>query len=202
LEAGGVLSSGLITVPVSLGPTSQSQFYSGKVPQLPDPLPHHIRRAWGAVTGMSGGSLEGWWKDLLNRMIQRNLFDLRPHFIPSFRQITTKLPEFYTEFAVQSGDKHLIDQLAELAHPSYDEQDKKLQFEKLRKFIGGIINDPNVSIEIPSNRMTINVRSGDNFLPIEALGSGKAHKAPLTEGGERRWGLFLDVGRSRNRKLL
>lgn len=172
LEAGGVLADRTLSIPVTLGEASQGRMYSGAPPTLPHPEQHEIQRAWNAVTGMTGGAFRGWWTDLLNRFIQSNQFDPRPHFIPAFRQITTKLEEFYSEFSRDAGDRHLIEQLADLAHPPYDQQEKKIEFEKLRRFIGGIIGNPDVEIEIPNDRLTINVKSDENFLPIEALGAG------------------------------
>ena len=172
LEAGGALNSGFLNVPMTLGDANQGRYYSGPIPTLTTTEQHEIQRAWANVASMSGGSFNSWWPDLINRFIQNSLFDLKPHFVPAFRQIPTKLEEFHSEFSKQSGDRHLVDELSELAHPSYDQQEKKLQFEKLRRFIGDIIDDPSVEIEIPNDRSTINVKSGGNFLPIEALGSG------------------------------
>lgn len=172
LETGRVLQDEKMIVGITLGEASQGRYYTGSVPELPSADQREIQRAWSSTASMSGGSFDNWWPDLINKIIQRSLFDIRPHFIPAFRQIPTKLEEFYSEFPKQSGDQHLIEQLAELAHPPYDQQDKKLKFEKLRKFIGEIIGNPSVEIEIPNNRLTINVKSDGEFLPIEALGSG------------------------------
>lgn len=171
-RAGVIDDQGLIALPITLQAAQQGNYYAGGVPNFEGPDVRNISHAWSTVTGTSGGSINNWYPGLLNKIIQRILFDIKPHFIPSFRQLPTKSDAYEDEYVKHPGGSHLIDELAALANPPYDQQDKKLQFEKLRSFIGDIINDPRVEIEIPADRSTINVKSGVAFLPIEALGSG------------------------------
>lgn len=152
---------------------SGGKYYQGSVPAADRDTQIQIQNLWHLVTRTSGGAYEQhWFPDLYNRIIQRSLPVVKSHYIPSFRQIPTRMQEFSDEYPGPSSEAHIIDQLAELAYPSYTEQAKKQDFERLRRFIGRIIGDADVSIEIPNDRKTINVRTGDSFLPIESLGSG------------------------------
>lgn len=128
---------------------------------------------WAAVTGQSGGGFDHHWHpELMTTLLQRQVSDIDPIYIPSFRQIETRLPEFASEYKEAVSGDHLIDELAALAYPPYDQQHLKEDFERLRRFIGEVINRPNVDIQIPHDRKTINVRTDKSVVPVEALGSG------------------------------
>lgn len=128
---------------------------------------------WVALTHYTGGGdFNQWYAAIQNALVQLALEDINPHYIRTFRQITTRLEGFQDEYTLSNGGEHIIDELAELANPDWDQQHKKVQFEKLRSFVGEVIENPNVQIEIPTNRKTINVKAGGSYLPLEALGSG------------------------------
>jgi hypothetical protein len=128
---------------------------------------------WRALTRQSGGGFkQHWHPELIDFFIQKQLGELDPIYIPSFRQIETRLTEFKTEYKEAAPGDHLIDELAALAYPPYDKQELKDRFERLRRFIGEVINRPHVDIQIPHDRKTINVKTDSSVVPIEALGSG------------------------------
>lgn len=162
----------LIRFDVSLSNVNQDSRYVGTVPSLTGQKLRDLKTLEGHVTGTQHGDMAASFRSLMGRLFQQYQRRLAPHYIPSFRQISTRLEEFQKEYAAASNEKHLIDGLAELSAPRYDEQHKKSDFERLRKFVGKVIDDPDVKIEIPADRSTINVKSGENFLPIESLGSG------------------------------
>jgi hypothetical protein len=125
------------------------------------------------TTGQSGGSFsEHWYPQILQRLFEKYNTGLDWVYVPAFRQIDTKLDEFSHEYRKSGGEHHIIDELAEIASPRYDEQEKKESFEKLRCFIGDIANRPDIRIDIPHDRSTINVNFDGHVVPIEALGSG------------------------------
>lgn len=148
-------------------------FFSGNAPKADQHTQQAFYRVWTLATGSTSGSFEHhWFREVINRITGKALQDVDCYYIPSFRHIPTRMGDFQDEFSIASQGDHIIDRLAGLAYPAYNEQHKKEDFERLRRFVASIINDPDVSIEIPNDRQTINVRTGNSFLPIEALGSG------------------------------
>ncbi|WJY19318.1 AAA family ATPase [Alteriqipengyuania flavescens] len=162
----------IFRLPITTQSISRGGLYAGEVPTLNPQDSRDVHVLWNRLTGMSGGSINQWYPGILNKLLEAARFSVRPYFIPSFRQLPTRLEEFHAELPHDIGGEHLIDRLADLAHPPYDQQQLKQKFEKLRKFVGRILSDDDVEIEIPNDKQTINVRSGGAFLPIEALGSG------------------------------
>lgn len=167
---------GLLALPISSQSVTAGHYFARESP-LPDNLnPGYWQAMWRALTGASssGDLPRHWYPGVMDKLIQHVMQSVEPYYIPSFRQIPTRLPEdFGSEYThAVSESRHIIDDLAELALPAWDEQHKRESFEKLRSFIGQVIDDPDVAIEIPADRTTINVNTGGTFLPIEALGSG------------------------------
>jgi hypothetical protein len=152
---------------------NQGRYYQGPAPAADRDTQVLIQSLWSLATGTGGGAYDQhWFPGLYNRIIQQSLPTVQSHYIPSFRQIPTRMQEFSDEYSKADSEVHIIEQLADLAYPSYTQQAKKQEFERLRRFIGSIIGDTDVAIEIPNDRQTINVKTGGNFLPIETLGSG------------------------------
>lgn len=158
---------------ITTGQVERGARYVGAAPNTDHATQQVFYQIWSQITGSSGGGFDQhWFPGVMNKLVELSLADLETHFIPSFRQISSRMEQFQGEYSIDNGGEHIIDRLAELAYPSYTEQEKKNDFEKLRHFIGAIIDDPEVSIEIPNDKKTVNVRTGERFLPIEALGSG------------------------------
>ena len=160
---------------ISLSAIDRDRRFVGQTPQADQAVQQAFYQIWHSLTHSTGGGFaEHWFPGVMNRIIQQSLTNVQPFYVPSFRQIPSRMAAFQDEFAPapDAGEDHIIEKLAALAYPSYTEQSRKHEFEKLRKFVGSIIGDENVQIEIPNDRKTINVKTGQGFLPIEALGSG------------------------------
>jgi hypothetical protein len=164
-----ILDGAFLAVPATRGNQQlsvvRSEFPSGVSTNL-------TQQIWHALTQRINGGAQAWHEELLNNLLQSTAMKLDVVYIPSFRQIETRLSEFEQEYRKWEGGSHIIDRLAELAYPPYDKQEMKKDFENLRRFIGNVIDRPDVSVEIPNDRKTINIKADRNFVPIEALGSG------------------------------
>lgn len=130
--------------------------------------PPEWQSLWVALTGYSGGDLHNSW-------IPTTLKEL--FFIPS----TT--PEIEIIPAIRKiGDKGskpsdfsgegIIERLAQIQNPSYENQDLKIKFDKINNFIRNVLNDNSATIEIPYERDMINIHMDNKTLPIESLGTG------------------------------
>lgn len=130
------------------------------------------QQIWSAITQRNGGGFSHWHSELMQRLLHESIKPLEVVYIPPYRQIETRLEEFNNEYRMTSDNDHLIDRLSELAHPPYDKQDLRKQFDALVRFVADIIDRPDAWVDIPANRKTINVRTDNAVVPIEALGSG------------------------------
>lgn len=111
---------------ITTGAIGQGRRYVGDVPNADHSTQQTFHNIWSSLTGSSGGGFaEHWFPATMNRIIEKTLFRLNPHYIPSFRQIPSRMPEFQDEYAQAAGDDHIIERLAALAYPSYTEQKRK-----------------------------------------------------------------------------
>ncbi|NRD89817.1 hypothetical protein C8024_10665, partial [Sphingopyxis sp. BSNA05] len=134
---------------------------------------HDVSRMWTSLTGTSGGSFEQhWYPGVGNEIVKAAALNLQPHYIKTFRLVSTRLAEFESEYPIASADGHLIDQLSELERPNWDQQQKKEDFANLESFVRELLEDDEVSIEIASNKTHIIVNANGRHIPLEALGSG------------------------------
>ncbi|MEA1015038.1 ATP-binding protein [Sphingosinicella sp. LY1275] len=133
---------------------------------------HTAQQIWVTGGQSSGNFAQHWYPDILQRLLEEQVGRIDCVYVPAFRQLDTRLEKFAHEYRLSSEGEHIIDELAAVASPTYENQDKKTSFEKLRAFIGDIVGRPNVQIEIPYDKSTINVNLDGQVLPIEALGSG------------------------------
>lgn len=164
----------LLRIPIA-HPRTQSRpdFPANEFPPPTELNQHAWKGLWQSLTNMSGGGFSNWYPESRQKLIELVRDDLKCVYIPSFRQLTTRLPEFSDELATASPDEHhLIDSIHELANPPWNQQEKKLRFLKLRDFMRELLENDAVEIEVPSDRKTINVSTFGTPLPIEALGSG------------------------------
>lgn len=129
-------------------------------------------RIW-ASTGRSGGNFgQNWYPEIMDVLYQAGLSTVDCLYVPSFRQLDTRLPDFKDEYVFRENEEHIIDELAVFYSPPYYEQEKRQSFEKLRNFIADIADCPDIKIDIPHDRRTINVNMNGEVMPLEALGSG------------------------------
>jgi len=66
----------------------------------------------------------------------------------------------------------LINRLAELQNPGFDQQRLKEQFEQINTFLRTVTDNPNATLEIPYDRSMILVHMDDKTLPLASLGTG------------------------------
>lgn len=132
-------------------------------------------------------------QDTLVRLEKSILQDQLPNiptvYVPAFRQIRTRLSAFHDEYEKDvDTEEHIIDELIKFSNPTYDKQEQRESFEKLRDFIADITLIDDIGIDIPHDKSTINVEIDGHKRPIETLGSGVhelfllASKIVLNEG--------------------
>jgi len=66
----------------------------------------------------------------------------------------------------------LIEKLARLQIPDYNEQHLKEEFDQINNFLRSVTGNPSAAIEIPNVRDKINIRMDDKILPLQSLGTG------------------------------
>lgn len=124
---------------------------------------------WSALTGQSQGSYSAHWFDETIRHIT-NAFQIRVpniNLIPAKRELGIKGENFD-----DLSGKGLIDRLAELQNPEWDQQEKRLQFKKINQFLSTVIEKPDATLEVPSERGHLLVHIDNKVLPLSALGTG------------------------------
>lgn len=147
--------------------------YPKLAPDIESQHKKNFNLIWNYLTSSTGGSYEQhWYPKTMEHFVSKSKETFTAFFIPSFRQIPTRMEEFTDEYAKDTGETHVIDKLAEIAYPSYSDMEQTEKFNLLRDFIAEIIEDPDVEIQIPNDRKTINIKTRGQFYPIEMLGSG------------------------------
>lgn len=114
----------------------------------------------------SGGSLDTWVTQVVVDLMHAIKLP-KPSLIPAIRQIG-KTGEPFDDM---SG-KGLIDQLAEVQSPRFEDSHKKALFVKINAFLKSVTDDPTAQLEVPHTRENILVHMGSRHLPLESLGTG------------------------------
>jgi predicted ATP-dependent endonuclease of OLD family len=126
------------------------------------------RLLWNILSGKSGGGTESQW-------IAEILKETRPiqfkcpniDLVPTVRKIGdpgTKPDDF-------SGIG-IIESLAQLQNPSYDNQESKEGFNKINEFLRQVTENQTAELEIPYDRNMILVHMDQKTLPLSSLGTG------------------------------
>ena len=121
-------------------------------------------------SGFRGGGVPGW-VEYFNKAIDPfpRIQPVRFVEIPSARKVIDSGTAFDGTF----GDKKIIHTIAEWERPDIQNlQDHSEKFEKLLQFARTVLEDPDVSLQIPYQRDTIHVIKDGKTLPIERLGTG------------------------------
>lgn len=106
----------------------------------------------------------------INLRMRRNL---NPHYIKTFRQLSTRLDGFEDEYERTGiSQPHLIDEISRLERPGFYEQEEKEKFKSLGKFVRNLLQDETIEIEVSADKTHICVIQNEKTLPLEALGSG------------------------------
>ncbi len=123
---------------------------------------------WSALTGISGGGLiEDWIPETLRIISPVNSSVPPITVIPAIREVKDKKDD-ETDF---SGIG-LIERLAELQNPDYQNQHLKKKFERINLFLRKVTGNKKAQLEIPFNRETILVHMDGRTLPLSHLGTG------------------------------
>lgn len=90
--------------------------------------------------------------------------------IGAFRRITNTEPGTVIE-----GDHDgagLIERLARLQNPGFDEPQNRERFGRINRFVQTLFDDPDAEIDVPHDRKTLLIRYEDQWLPLENYGTG------------------------------
>lgn len=158
----GVLNSGKLFPYIAESEEALKEIPSKVAPQLWDRLESFIK----------GSSYGGRPREVMARVITslvglKNISFPQPLLIPAKRQLSNK-GEVFEGF---SG-KGLIDRLAELQNPGFDDRKKRDDFDKINQFLREVTGKEEAELEVPSHRDYLLVHMDNKVLPLEALGTG------------------------------
>lgn len=123
---------------------------------------------WNALTGSRGGAIfQHWIPETIHALTQ---LDVKT---PSFQLISAirKVGGPDTQPTDYSG-VGLIDRMAKIQNPAFQDQVLKRKFEKINEFTRQVLENDSAIIEIPYDRNMIVVHMDGKSLPIDQLGTG------------------------------
>jgi predicted ATPase len=124
---------------------------------------------WGALTGRGGGDLKAHWiPETLAALSPIGLEPPEISLVPAIRRIE----QGGSDETDNHGGIGLINRLAKLQNPSYDQQHLKDRFEEINNFLRNVTGNPTATLDIPFDRDTINVDMDRKTLPLSSLGTG------------------------------
>jgi len=89
--------------------------------------------------------------------------------IPNFRKIIEQKED--QESNIVDG-KNIISKLFEMQLPTYRKEENKLKFLKIQEFVRDLLDDPNITIEIPHDKQNMLVKMNGYRRPLESFGTG------------------------------
>lgn len=117
---------------------------------------------------MRGGGINAWKSDSLHTLKSFVHFPKsKCSIIPAKRQLGPK-----NQIFDDLSGKGLIDQLAEIQSPDHHEQQKRISFDKINRFLQLVTGKLDAEIEVPHHREHLLVHIDDKVLPLESLGTG------------------------------
>jgi len=121
------------------------------------------------LTDTWGGSLENNWIPDVIKWIARNSIKELPKImlIPAKRQLGAKDETFE-----DLSGRGLLDHLASIQNPGFQDQEKKQKFIKINEFLRSVTGKSDATLEVPANREHLLVHIDNKVLPLEALGTG------------------------------
>jgi len=90
-------------------------------------------------------------------------------FIPDFRKISEE--EEDQKSNVVDG-KNIISEMFKMQLPTYGQEENKLKFLKIQKFVRDLLDDQNINIEIPHDKKNMLVEMNGYRRPLESFGTG------------------------------
>lgn len=89
------------------------------------------------------------------------------HLLPAKRTLGKKGEEFN-----DLSGKGLIDHLADLQNPDFNQRDRAKKFRRINAFLKEVTGKEDAQLEVPSNRDHLLVHMDNKVLPLSALGTG------------------------------
>ena len=127
------------------------------------------QKVWSTLTGRGQGNIRAHWiPQTLDKLASYSVPDLPvAYIIPAKRQLGKKGESFK-----DLSGTGLIDHLATLQNPSYDQQEKREKFNRIINFVREITGKPDAHLEVPSEREHLLVHIDNKVLPLASLGTG------------------------------
>ncbi len=131
-------------------------------------LGHEWRDLWSSLTQAGGGDkMQHWVPQSLKRLLADNGWTSpKVRLIPAIRMISAG--EGVNDFS-GSG---LIDELAKLQSPDFNQQQYRTKFRVIEEFVRSVTGESDATIEVPYARTHLLVRMGSKVLPLASLGTG------------------------------
>lgn len=128
-------------------------------------------REWGElvliVSGNTGGPLVERLKNVYRHIISSTISNKKPYLLQAIRSIDDR-----NVFKDIFQGPSLIEKLAQLQNPPHNQQKLREEFIQIIKFARDVLEDQDVTLEIPFPRDTISVHMNSKVLPIKNLGTG------------------------------
>ncbi|WP_444459946.1 AAA family ATPase [Rhodobacter capsulatus] len=123
---------------------------------------------WEVITGRSSGDVKYWVGETLSAIAGLIMPNIPPiHIIPA-KRVLGKRDE---DFSDLSG-KGLIDHLASLQNPGYNERSNADKFRLINLFLQEVTGKDGARLEVPHNREYLLVHMDNKVLPLASLGTG------------------------------
>jgi energy-coupling factor transporter ATP-binding protein EcfA2 len=132
-----------------------------------------LNRLWmDVLPKINGNAEEHWYPDIYRAYYNAIFSPVVPKYIPTLRRVPLRLKDFEDEYGAVSSEKSIIDDLASLAQPDYNNWEDRKRFDHLERFVQRVLKRPKLKLHIPHDKTTINIDDYGRYLPIEALGTG------------------------------
>lgn len=124
---------------------------------------------WNNLTNRSGGGIEQHWIP----QTLSSLASMVPVELPQCNIIPAKRQIGPTGHALDDlSGKGLIDEIARLQSPDFNEREKIEKFNSINRFIQDVTGRPSARIEVPHDRKHLLVHMDGKVLPLSSLGTG------------------------------
>ncbi len=123
---------------------------------------------WNILTGKEGGDIKKDWIPEILRLLAYIPSQVpNIEVIPAIRKIGGA-----GSHANDFSGEGIIERLAKIQNPSFNEQDKKEKFRTINEFVQEVLENRSAKIEIPYERDMIMIDMDGKPLPLESLGTG------------------------------
>jgi len=133
-----------------------------------DPAQRHLQEGSSWLTSQGGGGVGQDLGRILTALWPTDALP-RVQTIPAFRQVQHAADGEELAF----NGVGLVERLAQLESPGATEHAARDRFEAIQRFVRDVLDDPDLTITVPYQRDTINIRlTGGAVLPLEHMGTG------------------------------